>query len=258
MGESHMFFYRREFDRLEQEAGKQASQTGLMNLHHRHPWIWELVTHSNITDMVATLRGPDLLLLGTHFFCKQADFSEHFVAWHQDVTYWGLEPPKALTVWLAIDDADVENGCMRVIPGSHRGRLLPHGTAETSGNLLSVNQEIPRHLVEESRAVDLPLKSGWASIHDGLAIHGSNPNRSSRRRCGLTIRFTTPDVRQVSDVPGMGRWRPILVHGQDRYGHFELSAPPVAGAGGICSAMAPGRSADSVEMIPGVDFSVCS
>jgi len=226
MTEARMAVYRQEFDTHEHEVGKEASQTALMNLHRNRPGVWALASHPRILETVCAILGPDLLLLGSHFFCKQPDRRESYVAWHQDVTYWGLEPPKALTVWLAIDDADVENGCMRVIPGTHRGGLLPHGNARTAGNLLSVNQEIFADLLDVNSAVDLPLKAGWASVHAGLTVHGSNPNRSNRRRCGLTLRFTTPDVRQVSDVPGLGRWQPILVHGNDRHGHFDLQPAP--------------------------------
>ena len=119
------------------------------------------------------------------------------MAWHQDVTYWGLEPPRAITAWIAIDDADVENGCMSVIPGSHRLGVLEHGKSGRTGNLLSINQEVPEDLVDEVRAVSMPLRAGQMSLHDGMLLHGSHPNRSSRRRCGLAVRFTTPDVRQT-------------------------------------------------------------
>ena len=145
------------------------------------------------------------------------------MAWHQDVTYWGLEPARAITAWIAIDDADVENGCMSVIPGSHRLGILEHGKSDREGNLLSINQAVPDGLVDEGRAVSMPLRAGQMSLHDGMLLHGSHPNRSSRRRCGLAVRFTTPDVRQVSPNSLRGYYRPILVRGTDRYRHF----PPV-------------------------------
>lgn len=218
--------YRREFDRIEAAQGSQASQVGIMNRHKEEPAFWALVSHPNILDAVEQILGPDILLLGSHFFCKYPDLRESYVAWHQDVTYWGLMPPKAISAWLALDDADVENGCMRVISGSHCSGLLPHGKADQAGNLLSVNQEIPAELLDLAKAVDLPLQAGMASIHDGMTVHGSNPNRSTRRRCGLTIRFTTPDVRPASHDTNFAKWKPILVRGQDRFGTFERDPPP--------------------------------
>jgi len=226
MPPEEMATYRQEFDRIEAAQGKQSSQVGIMNKHKEEPAFWELVSHPRILDAAEQILGPDILLLGSHFFCKYPDLSESYVAWHQDVTYWGLLPPKAVSAWLAIDDTDVENGCMRVIAASHCVGLLPHGKADQAGNLLSVNQEIPAELVDTAKAVDMPLRAGSASLHDGMLIHGSNPNRSTRRRCGLTIRFTTPDVRPASQETNFARWKPILLRGQDRYGYFELDAPP--------------------------------
>lgn len=217
--------FREEFDRLETINGKQASQVGLMNVHNFSPRIWELVSHPRVLAALTDVLGPDLLLLGSHFFCKHPDFSDSYVSWHQDVTYWGLNPPKAVTLWLSIDGADVENGCMRVIPRSHRNGLLPHVEAQSKGNLLSVNQEIDLKLIDESKAVDIELQAGSASLHHGMTIHGSNPNCSNRRRCGLTIRFTTPDV-SPSNEPNAVQWRPILIQGEDRHHHFVLDPWP--------------------------------
>jgi ectoine hydroxylase-related dioxygenase (phytanoyl-CoA dioxygenase family) len=137
------------------------------------------------------------------------------------VTYWGLEPPFAITAWYAVDDSDVENGCMRVIPGTHRAGIREHGKAERPGNLLSINQEVSVTVEEEARAVDLVLRAGEISLHHGMAIHGSNPNRSTRRRCGLTLRYVPPSVKQVA-LNSQGRgYTAVLVRGEDRFHHFE-------------------------------------
>lgn len=203
---------RARFDALEAVEGREKTRIGLVDRHFDQPFLMELATSPAIVDPVSAVLGPDVLLLATHIFCKYGR-DEKWVAWHQDVTYWGLEPPVALTVWLAIDDADVENGCMRVIPGSHRGGIREHGKARGEGNLLSVNQEVPVTDEEAARAVDLPLRAGEMSLHDGRLIHGSLPNRSDRRRCGLTLRYVPAHVRQKADNSHGKRWRTVVVRG---------------------------------------------
>jgi non-heme Fe2+,alpha-ketoglutarate-dependent halogenase len=211
---------RRRFDLLEAEVGKDQAEIGLLDRHFDQPFIWELATRPEVLDRVESLIGPDVLLLATHFFCKYGEGSK-YVAWHQDATYWGLEPPNALTVWYAVDGSDRENGCMRVLPGTHRDGIRAHGKAGAGGNLLSVNQESPVTPEEEARVVDLILHPGEVSFHDGAAIHGSLPNRSTRRRCGLTLRYVPATVKPVA-VNSMGKmWRAVLVRGVDNYHHFD-------------------------------------
>ena len=216
---------REQFDTLESRVGRDVAQIGLLDRHLTEPFIHDLATHPKVLDAVASVLGPDFFLLATHFFCKygEGDAAAKFVAWHQDVTYWGLEPPVAVTVWLAIDDADEENGCMRVIPGSHADGIREHGTAAQSGNLLSINQEVPVSEAEEASAVNLPLVAGFASLHDGCLIHGSLPNMSTRRRCGLTLRYIPTEVHQGTLNSHGKHWKPILVHGTDRYRHWVTS-----------------------------------
>ncbi len=216
---------RAQFDALERDVGRDTAEIRILDRHLDVEFVWRLATHPRVLDAVAAVLGPDVLLLASNFFCKYPadERGERFVAWHQDVTYWGLEPARAITAWIAIDDADVENGCMSVVPGSHRLGILEHGKSGRAGNLLSINQAVPDGLVDEGRAVSMPLRAGQMSLHDGMLLHGSHPNRSSRRRCGLAVRFTTPDVRQVSPNSLRGYYRPVLVRGTDRHRHF----PPV-------------------------------
>jgi Phytanoyl-CoA dioxygenase (PhyH) len=223
---------REQFDALEAAEGRERAQIGLLDRHLDQPFVWELASHPTILDYVSVVLGPDVMLLATHFFCKYpapaetGGQPERFVAWHQDVTYWGLEPPLAVTAWYAVDDSDAENGCMRAIPGTHRGGIREHGTAERAGNLLSINQEVPVTAEEEARAIDLPLRAGEISLHHGMLIHGSNPNRSRRRRCGLTIRYVPPVVRQVALNSQGRRYAALLVRGKDEFRHFEDRAAP--------------------------------
>ncbi len=186
--EEEILHFRGCFDQLEEREGRENCQIGLAGRHLTEKFIWQLATDRKLLDVAEQLMGEDILLLSTHFFCKYPDpEAEAFVAWHQDVTYWGLEPPVAYTAWIAIDDSDVENGCMQVIPGSHRKGIISHGKSEKEGNLLSINQAIPDEEVDESKNVNLELKAGEVSFHHGHLFHSSRPNNSTRRRCGLTV-----------------------------------------------------------------------
>jgi ectoine hydroxylase-related dioxygenase (phytanoyl-CoA dioxygenase family) len=229
MNPAQAMHYRQAFDALEERVGREQAQVGLVDWHFKEQFIWELATHPKILDEVEAVIGPNILLLATHFFCKYGDgeHQEKFVAWHQDVTFWGLEPPFAITAWYAVDDADQENGCMRVIPGTHVNGIIEHGKAQQVGNLLSINQEVSVTPEDEARAADIVLKAGEISLHDGTLIHGSLPNTSNRRRCGLTLRYVPPHVKQA-EINSMGsRWQAILVRGEDTEQNFGQLAPPL-------------------------------
>jgi len=228
MDEAGAAHYRHLFDQLEARVGREKAAIGLIDWHFQEKFIWELATHSRVLDYVEAAIGPNILLLATHFFCKYGEGggAEKFVAWHQDVTFWGLEPPLAVTAWYAVDDSDRENGCMRVIPATHVSGVLAHGKAQQAGNLLSINQEVAVSPADEQGAVDLILKAGEMSLHDGTLIHGSLPNQSNRRRCGLTLRYVPTWVKQVERNSHGKGWQTVLVRGENKEGYFEPLAPP--------------------------------
>jgi non-haem Fe2+, alpha-ketoglutarate-dependent halogenase len=164
----------------------------ISSAHLRHGRVWDVLTNPRIVALVSDLLGPSVVAWGSHFFCKMPGDGKT-VSWHQDSSYWPLTPSKAVTVWLAIDDADRANACMKYIPGTH---VLGHLTYELRENDASnvLNQTVPE--VERFGApVYVELKAGEASIHADLLLHGSDANASARRRCGLTLRYTPGDVR---------------------------------------------------------------
>ena len=225
--ETEIGAFRAQFDELESREGREICQVGLQSRHFEEEFIWRLSTDARILDVMEQAMGRDILLLATHLCCKYPGKSEtQFVAWHQDITYWGLKPPLAHTAWIAIDDSDVENGCMRVIPGSHKRGIVTHGTSEREGNLLSINQEIPDELVDTSHAIDLELSAGQVSVHHGQLFHASMPNTSNRRRCGLTVRFIPPEARQVDENSIGQAWQPVLLRGENRYTHHPRIPTP--------------------------------
>jgi non-heme Fe2+,alpha-ketoglutarate-dependent halogenase len=181
--------------------------------------LWDLVHTPAILDQVQEVVGPDLLVWGASFF-KKAGGSADFVSWHQDATYWGLEPPDITTAWVALSPSTVESGCMRVVPGSHRSKL-PHVETYGANNMLSRGQEIAFD-VEDQEITDVVLNPGQMSLHHVLIAHGSEPNRASHPRVGFAIRYIGGHVRQTTASHDTA----TLVRGQNRAGTFELEHGP--------------------------------
>ena len=181
------------FDRLLARYTAEGKDSySISSAHLRHGRVWDLLTHPRIVAVVRDLLGPSVIGWGSHFFCKMPGDGKT-VAWHQDSSYWPLTPSKAVTVWLAVDDADRGNACMRYIPGTHvLGHLTYQLREGDEANVL--NQTVP-DIDKYGEPVDVELKAGEASVHADLLLHGSGANTSARRRCGLTLRYTPGDVR---------------------------------------------------------------
>ncbi|MGE0415731.1 MAG: phytanoyl-CoA dioxygenase family protein [Acetobacteraceae bacterium] len=190
--------------------------------HLLFTWLADLVRDPRILDAVEDIIGPDILCWGTSFFIKEAR-THNFVSWHQDSTYWGLEPPDVITAWIAFTDSNAANGAMRVVPGTHLIDQVPHRDTFSADNLLSRGQEVMVD-VDESQAVMMPLQAGEMSLHHVRLIHGSDPNPSDDRRIGLAIRYIPTHVRQVAGAHDSA----TLVRGVDRFGHFAPEMRPDA------------------------------
>jgi hypothetical protein len=150
------------------------------------PELLELASHPDLLDMAEQVIGPDLILWGSQVFSKPAG-DGLALPWHQDGEYWPMRPLATVTLWIAVDPATRDNGCLRIIPGSHKHGLLGH--ERTDDEALVVNRTIKSGLIDESRAYDVELERGQVSLHDALVVHGSNANPSGRRRCGYAIRY---------------------------------------------------------------------
>lgn len=211
--------YRRCLEEHERRTGAPLQGNWRHKVHLLFTWADELVHHPKILDAVEDVIGPDILCWTTNFFIKEAD-NTAFISWHQDSTYWGLEPDDVITAWVAFTPATRENGCMEVIPGSHRIDQLPHVDTFHRDNLLSRGQEIAVE-VDRSKAVCVTLEPGEMSLHHIKLVHGSEPNRSGDRRIGLAIRYIPTYVRQTKVLDSA-----MLVRGVDRYGHFDAEPRP--------------------------------
>lgn len=180
------------FDGLLAEALAEGRDSySISSAHLKHGRVWDMLTNERIVGYVSDLLGENVVGWGAHFFCKLPGDGKS-VDWHQDCSYWPLTPSKAVTVWLAIDDADQANGCMEVYAGSHTFGLIDFETSDAeSGNVLDQSVKDPE---QYGRYRLTPLRSGQISIHSDLLVHGSQPNDSDRRRCGLTLRYCPADV----------------------------------------------------------------
>jgi hypothetical protein len=187
--------------------------------HLLHPPLYDLLFAPKILDAVESIIGPNILAWGSGFFYKKPR-DGGYVSWHQDSTYWGLEPFDIVTAWVAVTPSRRENGCMRVVPGTHAGGQLPHADTFNKQNLLSRGQEIQVQ-VDEKDARDIVLEPGQFSLHHVGIVHGSDPNHSDLPRYGYTIRYIPTYVRQTT-----GRTSAVLVRGKDDYGHFDPEPRP--------------------------------
>lgn len=210
--------------RLEAFEGSAGVLAGRLR-HKSHllfTWLNDLIRHDRILDAVEDLIGGDILCWGSSFFIKEPR-NTAYVSWHQDSTYWGLDPADVVTAWVALSDSTTENGAMRVIPGSHRQDQFPHRDTFAPDNLLSRGQEIMVD-VDDRQAVTLELAAGEMSLHHVRLIHGSEQNPSGQRRIGFAIRYIPTYVRQVVGSHDTA----TLVRGTDRYGNFEPEQRPDA------------------------------
>ena len=155
------------------------------------------------------------------YFIKEAR-TPNFVSWHQDLTYWGMDgTDHEVTAWMALSPANATSGAMKFVPGSHKGRIVPHEDTFAADNLLSRGQEIAVE-VEEADAVVVALAPGQMSLHHGRLFHASGPNSSDDRRIGLAMRFIRPDTPST----GPRRDFAMLMRGADRVGNRINVVPP--------------------------------
>jgi len=188
--------------------------------HLLFTWLDGLIRHPGILDAVESVIGSNILCWSSTFFIKEAR-DPGFVSWHQDSTYWGLDPADIVTAWVALSESTAENGAMRVIPDTQSLEQIAHRDTFAANNLLTRGQEIAVE-VDERKAVMLTLESGEMSLHHVRLIHGSDPNPSAKRRIGFAIRYLPTHVRQIVGL----RDSATLVRGVDGFGNFEPEYPP--------------------------------
>jgi non-heme Fe2+,alpha-ketoglutarate-dependent halogenase len=214
--------YRRKLETFEAANGRPLKMEYRQKAHLLFTWLADLVRHPKVLDNVERVLGPDLLVWSSSFFIKEAR-DPAFVSWHQDSTYWGLSEPAVVTAWVAFTPSNASNGCVRVIPGTHKMDQVEHRETRDANNILTRGQEIAVE-VDEGDAVEMVLEPGDMSLHHIRTFHNSEPNNSNDRRIGFAIRYIPTRIRQT-----MGNLdSATLVRGTDRFGNFELEPRPAS------------------------------
>ena len=209
----------------------------LRDWHLVYPQMHWLCTHPVVAAAMASIMGPDLLLWRTQFMLKEP-FCRWPVAWHQDLGFPGelmrpaLRPVKNISAWIAIDRADRENGCVWLVPGTHKQKVACR-MAQADPNELGLfgRQYRLEYIVDTSSAVPMVLEPGQFFLFSESTLHGSPPNPTARRRNGIALRATTPDVHVYEDQTKDGQnyplknWACVQLCGEDRFGHNKIIEP---------------------------------
>jgi non-heme Fe2+,alpha-ketoglutarate-dependent halogenase len=184
------------------------------------PWVDALARHPKILDVVEDLIGPDILVYTATWFIKEAQ-SPTFAAWHQDATYFGLDPHEHVTAWVALSEAGAEAGCMEVVSARGVPRQLSHAALRLEHSINGAGQAIVEGFDEDGAAM-MELPAGSFSLHHTLCRHRSPPNRAHHRRVGLGISYIPAHCRLTGTVRMYAR----PVRGHDRFGHFDPIPAP--------------------------------
>lgn len=211
--------YRAKLEEFERSQGEVRNKR-MFKTHLILTWVDEIIRHPKVLDAVESILGPNLLCWNTHWFIKNPG-DERYISWHQDLTYWHLEPDEAITAWIALSPATVASGAMRMVPGTQNREVVEHRDTWSGKSMLTRGQEIAVE-VDEKDAVDVVLQSGEMSLHHHKIFHASNANVSDDRRIGLAIRYIPTHVRQVAIDDDSA----ALVRGVDAYGHFRPEPRP--------------------------------
>lgn len=208
--------YRMFFEAIGQSRHQPGpTDLSLSAWHHRCRWAYDLAAHPSIVAAMKQILGPDLVLWAMHFWYKEPH-NEKFIPWHQDIHYWPMEPEINATAWVTLGYSLTENGCLRIIPGTH---LADAEHADLKDGASAFGEGIDGGLIDESKAVDVEMTPGQIVFFNERVFHGSNRNTSDIPRVAFSVRYTTPEVTFKMDEWGgdKNRIRTFLVHGEDRF-----------------------------------------
>jgi hypothetical protein len=208
---------------LEEKGDKLSDE--LDTPHFRDVELLDFLLSDEVLDTIEPLVGPDIALWSSHFISKDP-FTGRATPWHEDSSYWNgrfSSYDRIVTVWLALENPSTrENGCMRVIPGSHLAGGFSENYVATDMSVQTFHAEIAD--VDESKAVDFELQRGEFSLHDGRIVHGAKPNTSPVRRTGYTMRYFPSSVK-MQPIEANEGWKIWLARGRDLAGNTYENVP---------------------------------
>ena len=208
-----------EIEYIEKKWPDELIGLGRNNVHYISPIFDQVCHNSKILDVVESIIGKNILVGGTTLFIKDPD-KKGFVSWHQDAKYIGFEPHNWVTAWLAITDANEENGCMRMWSGSHKEKIKEHKDTFNENNLLTRGQTVQNIPLEDT--TPNILKAGQLSLHHPMIVHGSGSNKSNTRRIGFVIQsYIGTNVDQV-----IGKVYVQQARGKDNFKYHEHTKRP--------------------------------
>ncbi|MBT5415283.1 MAG: phytanoyl-CoA dioxygenase family protein [Rhodospirillaceae bacterium] len=216
---------RAEVERIVAELPEGTRPENIRDPHEKSAFFRDFCLDGPVVAMAEQLLGTsDILLWGSYGFAKRPSDGLP-VDWHQDGRYFPLTPMETVTCWIAVDDADRENGCLQMVPSSHKARrFMDHVTHEDWGKTTA----IPLGLAapDTKDAVYLEMPAGWCSFHDPYIVHGSGPNLSDRPRRGIQVLYMTHAVRlDTGDEQAMGLdWNTVRLYhcrGGGAYHHAD-------------------------------------
>lgn len=209
-------YYNKFFEVLGQSKYTPGTtDVGLSAWHQRHRWAYELATHPSIVNAMKQILGGDVVLWAMHFWYKEPGNGK-YIPWHQDIHYWPMEPAINATAWVSLGWSIRENGCLRVIPGTHK-QIVEH--VSTGDSKSAFGQGIAPSMIDESQAIDLEMSPGQMAFFNEATFHGSETNHSAIPRVAFSVRYTTPEVKFKMEEWGgdTGRIKTYLISGQDRF-----------------------------------------
>ena len=221
------FYYHEFFKVLGQSPFKPGPTNKVLSAwHHNYRWAFDLATHPSIVAAMSQILGEDIVLWAMHFWYKEPNNSK-FIPWHQDINYWPMEPAINATAWMSLGYSLQENGCLRIIPGTHR-QLVEH--IPTGNSASEFQNAIAKDKIDIASAIDLEMSPGQMAFFNEATFHGSEINSSNIPRVAFSVRYTTPEVK--FNMPKWGgdpdRIKTFLIQGQDRF-HLNddiIGVPP--------------------------------
>ena len=210
---SEVYAHRQELEAWEQARGAAIDFPEKSKSYLLFNWADQLVHHPRILDAVEDLIGPDILVYHSTLFLKEAH-TPAFVRWHQDSTYFYLQPHLHVTAWVALSEASVQAGCMQALPGSHRWGAFEHDDKPEPMNMIRRGQGISSRF-DQAQGQFMPVGAGQMSLHHTDLVHASGGNDSDDRRIGYAISYIPAHVRPVGAV----RPSALCVRGRS-HGHF--------------------------------------